>query len=219
MNASAPLAVVLATLLWAGLAAAASDFDLLDINEGELRFLTEPPATQPHLQSTHVQISEESLKTGWVRVKQCHYRLDRVKAMQVVFAKGRVRDLKILRADNIARVWVEQDSVQLEDIGEDAVLCILSENRSLKIDAPGGGYEWHGGPYMRRFLDGYFPMHLKLAVDYPAARLRLVAIEPPVVQLKAVSLPGHVHLDLLFEGRLEVSLHFAAAPASPGIGW
>lgn len=213
-------AAVIAGLLCSGTALAAlSEFELLDINEGELRFLSEPPATPPHLQSTHVQISEESLKTGWVRVKQCHYRLDQVRAMQVVFAKGRVRDLKILRADNIARAWVEEDSVQLEDIGENAVLCILSENRSLETDTTHGSYEWHGGPYMRRFLDGYFPMHVKLAVDYPAARLRLTAIEPPAVRLKTVSLPGHVHLDVLFEGRLEVSLRFAAVPAPHGLGW
>lgn len=207
------------SLLWAGSAGAASDFDLLDINEGELRFLAEPPVQPPHLQSTHVQISEESLKTGWVRVKQCHYRLDRVRAMQVVFAKGRVRDLQILQADNIARAWVEADSVQLEQVGPDAVLCILSENRSFEVHGHDGGYEWHGGPYMRRFLDGYFPMHVKLAVDYPAARLRLTAIEPPAVKLKAVTFPGHVRLDVLFEGRLDIHLRFAAVSGSPGLGW
>lgn len=207
-------------LLWAGGAGAVSDFDLLDINEGELRFLTEPPAPPPPLQSTHVQISEDSLQTGWVRVKQCYYRLDPVAAMQVVFAPGRVRHLQILSAHHIARAWVEENSVQLEQVGRDAVLCILSENRSLAANGPEGGYVWRGGPYLRRFLDGYFPMHVKLAVDYPAARLRLTAIEPPAVKLKAVTLPGHVHLDVLFEGRLDVNLRFAAAPGSPGgLGW
>lgn len=218
MTAAVRTAVLLG-LLWAGPTGAVSDFDLLDINEGELRFLTEPPAQPPHLQSTHVQISEESLKTGWVRVKQCHYHLDRVRAMQVVFAKDRVRDLQILQADNIARAWVEQNSVQLEQVGPDAVLCILSENRSFQANGPDGGYEWHGGPYMRRFLDGYFPMHVKLAVDYPAARLRLTAIEPQAVKLKAVTFPGHVRLDVLFEGRLDIHLRFAAAPDNPGLGW
>ncbi len=216
---AATRSAVIVGLLWAGGAGAVSDFDLLDINEGELRFLAEPPAQPPHLQSTHVQISEESLKTGWVRVKQCHYRLDRVGAMQVVFAKDRVRDLKILRADNIARAWIEENSVQLEQVGQNAVLCILSENRSFMTTEPDGGYEWRGGPYMRRFLDGYFPMHVKLAVDYPVARLQLIAIEPPAVKLNAVTFPGHVRLDVLFVGRLEVNLRFVAAAGSSDPGW
>ncbi len=53
-----------------GVALSASDFDVLDINEGELRFLTEVPAKLPHLQSTHVIVNEESLETGWLRVTQ-----------------------------------------------------------------------------------------------------------------------------------------------------
>src|SRR3989338_8140805 len=49
---------------------AADEFDIFDINEGELRFLERPPEKSPHLHSTHVFISEESLKTGWVTAKQ-----------------------------------------------------------------------------------------------------------------------------------------------------
>lgn len=209
-----------ALLAFAAVALSASDFDVLDINEGELRFLTEAPNDLPHLQSTHVILNEESLKTGWLRVRQCHYHLAPVNAMQVLFRRDRVRDIKILQADNIERAWVEGPSVQLTNVGKDAVVCIESENRSLERNGADGTYEWTGGPYLRRFLDGYFPMHVKIAIDYPANALQVQSIEPAPLRLRAVTVPGHVRMDALFEGRLVINVQFAPAdPTKTGIGW
>ena len=199
---------------------AADEFDIFDINEGELRFLERPPENPPHLHSTHVFISEESLKTGWVTAKQCHYNLDQVSALQVVFNKRRVRRIEILQADNIGRAWVEGASIQVTHVGKHAVLCILSENFAIKHNPAEHTYEWHGGPYMRRFLDGYFPMQVKLAIDYPADRIRLESIEPGTLRFKTVAHPGLIRLDALFEGRLDITIRFADTGApKQGIGW
>ncbi|MEK7796443.1 MAG: hypothetical protein AAB315_03215, partial [Pseudomonadota bacterium] len=192
---------------------AADEFDIFDINEGELRFLERPPEKAPHLHSTHVFISEESLKTGWVTAKQCHYNLDQVSALQVVFSPRRIRRIEILQADNIGRAWVEGASVQVTHVGKNAVLCILSENFAIKHNTVERTYEWHGGPYMRRFLDGYFPMQVKLAIDYPADRIRLESIEPGTLRFKTVAHPGLIRLDALFEGRLDITIRFADADA------
>lgn len=214
------LLLLLTGMLLAAPALAADDFDLLDINEGELRFLERPPEKSPHLHSTHVFISDESLKTGWVTAKQCHYHLDQVSALQVVFNKRRVRRIEILQADNIERAWVENASVQVTNIGKNAVLCILSENRAIKRDAADGTYEWHGGPYMRRFLDGYFPMQVKLAIDYPPDLVRLESIDPGALRFKTVAQPGLIRLDALFEGRLDITIRFIDTSAPKrGIGW
>ena len=199
---------------------AADEFDIFDINEGELRFLERPPEKAPHLHSTHVFISEESLKTGWVTAKQCHYNLDQVSALQVVFSPRRIRRIEILQADNIGRAWVEGASVQVTHVGKNAVLCILSENFAIKHNTVERTYEWHGGPYMRRFLDGYFPMQVKLAIDYPPDRLRLESIDPGTLRFKTVAQPGLIRLDALFEGRLDITIRFADTDApKQGIGW
>ena len=199
---------------------AADEFDIFDINEGELRFLERPPEKAPHLHSTHVFISEESLKTGWVTAKQCHYNLDQVSALQVVFSPRRIRRIEILQADNIGRAWVEGASVQVTHVGKNAVLCILSENFAIKHNTVERTYEWHGGPYMRRFLDGYFPMQVKLAIDYPPDHVRLESIEPGTLRFKTVAHPGLIRLDALFEGRLDITIRFADAGApKQGIGW
>ncbi len=208
-----------AAVVWTS-ALAADEFDIFDINEGELRFLDRPPDTPPHLHSTHVFVTEDSLTSGWVTAKQCHYHLDQVSALQVVFNKRRVRNIRILQFDNIGRAWVEGASVQVKNVGKDAVLCILSENLAIKRNESERTYEWHGGPYMRRFLDGYFPMQVKLAIDYPADRLRLESIDPGTLRFKTVANPGMVRLDALFEGKLDITIRFADTGTPPsGIGW
>lgn len=220
MRSFRALLLVLTGALFVPPVLAADEFDLLDINEGELRFLERPPEKSPHLHSTHVFISEESLKTGWVTAKQCHYNLDQVSALQVVFNPRRVRRIDILQVENIERAWVEGASVQVTNIGKNAVLCILSENFAIKHNAADGTYEWHGGPYMRRFLDGYFPMQVKLAIDYPPDRVRLESIDPGTLRFKTVAQPGLIRLDALFEGRLDIAIRFADTSApKQGIGW
>jgi hypothetical protein len=189
------------------------------INEGELRFLPEAPARPPHMQLSHIAITEDSLKTGWIRMKQCHHHLGPTPALQVVFHRGRVRNIQILETRQIGKAWVEGASVQLTEVGKDAVLCVLSENRSLRRNEVSGEYEWHGGPYMRRFFDGYFPMFVKVTLDYPVNALEVRSIEPVPLKLRAVTAPGQLRLDALFEGRLDVYVRFTPRNVPPGIGW
>lgn len=188
--------------------AAATDPD--DINEGQLRFVDPAPSEDLYTQTKHITLSADSLASGWVASKQCHYRLDPVPALQVVFAPDRVRRLRIVQADNIGRARVEGSSVQLDQVGEAAVLCLVNESRVLEPDVLTGGYTLRLGPFMRRFLDGYFPLHIKLAIDYPPDRLRLTAIQPDELGRHARHLPGSVRIDAIFEGRLDLSLHFDA---------
>lgn len=181
-----------------------------DINEGELRFLTAPPAEPPHRHSKHLTITRESLKTGWVRNEQCHYNLDRVPAMEIVFGKGKVRGLKVLRAQNIERVWVENNSIQMTNIAADAFVCLASENHILKYDEA-SGFTLLSGPFMRRFLDGYFPMKVDLIVNYPADLLKFKEVEPLVLNSTARSSPGQIQISALFEGKLTIAMRFTSS--------
>jgi hypothetical protein len=203
----------------AALLAADEEISPDKINEGDLHFLAEAPARPPHLQSSHIAITDDSLKTGWIRMKQCHHHLGPTPALQVVFHRSRVRNLQILETQHVGRAWIEGSTVQLTDVGKDAVLCILSENRSLRRNELTGEYEWHGGPYMRRFFDGYFPMFVRITIDYPLNALRVRTIAPAPLKLRAVDSPGQLRVDALFEGRLDVYVQFTPLDVSPGIGW
>ena len=187
--------------------------------DDELQFLVKPPKIPPHKHTVHITITNDSLKTGWVLNKQCHYNLARVPALEVVFRKGGVRNLRISRADNIKKAWVENSTVQLVNIGKNAVLCISSETRTFKFNTLSGTYAWHGGPYMKRFLDGYFPMHLNLAVDYPPSKLKMLSMDPAALKSRAVNLEGHISLNTMFVGRLSVRLKFRPIDKKEGIGW
>ena len=129
--------------------------------------------------------------------------------MEVVFAPGQARALKIARAENIEKAWVEDGSVQLKNVGPNAVLCIHSENRILEHDPSTGTYLLTSGPYTCRFLDRYFPIRVSLQLDYPAQLLSLKEIGPSDIQSHATLLPGQVRLDAWFEGRLVMRLRFA----------
>lgn len=178
-----------------------------DINEGELHFLRETPKTPPHRHTKHLTINADSLTGGWVVNRQCHYELDQVSAMEIVFGKDRVRKLKVVRSQHIERVWIEGASVQMTNIGADAFVCVESENKIFERDL-GDAYVLKSGPYMRRFLDGYFPMKVDLTVDYPANLLTVTGIEPQELKATSTLAPGRVTINALFEGRLMVSLHF-----------
>jgi hypothetical protein len=72
---------------------------------------------------------------------------------------------------------------------------------------------------MRRFLDGYFPMHVQLVLDYPESLLRLQTIEPVALKFHMLNNPGQVRFDALFEGRLDVEVRFVTADGARGLGW
>lgn len=198
-------------LLIAGALAPAQPCHAFDreINEGELRFLESVPAGALFHQHKQLRISVESLKTGWISDHQCYYNLDPVAALEVVFGAGRVRAIKVTRTENIERAWVDGPSVQLKNVGARAVLCLDSENRALERDPESGLYVLRSGPYMRKFLDGYFPMRVSIHLQYPEEWLSVNSLEPFDLPGRNASGPGTLQVNALFEGRLTVVARFA----------
>ena len=83
---------------------------------------------------------------------------------------------------------------------------------------PGGGYRLRNGPYMRRFLDGYYPMEVSIRIRYPAQLMALQTFEPaPQPGFILHTAPGEIELDARFEGRLQTRFDFClrSAPDCP----
>jgi len=181
---------------------------LTDINDGTLEFLAAPPTDPYPRQVSHSTVTVESLRTGWVRNEQCFHNLDPAGAMQVVYRPGRVRKLEVVSFERIGKAWVEENSVQLEDVLRDSILCVRSENAALYIDNDDSFY-FGAGPFMRRFLDGYFPMEVNMTLDYPDREVAFDYVKPPATDGGRVSLsPGRLTYQALFEGRLQVLVRF-----------
>jgi hypothetical protein len=188
------------------------DMDLKEriasVSDGDLRFVSPERAARSHRHVNHIRIDSRSLAEGWIQLTQCHENIDAVRAAQILFNAETIRDLEVVSSERIGRAWVDGHSVQLTDISPEAKLCIRGETRAL-FPLGEGRYRLRNGPYMRRFLDGYYPMQVALNVSYPEDRLALVDHQPtsqPGFEVRAAS--GHVAVDAAFEGRLFTCLDF-----------
>jgi len=212
---------VLTTLFWrslllpfvlsATLVQAAGDLTFesaTDVNEGTLNFLQTPPAKPIHHHQNVFRIDAESLDSGWVPLLQCHDNLDAVPRAQITFREGFVRDLKLDAFSRIDSAWIEGASVQLVNVQPGARLCLSALTRALRHTG-NGYYNLYSGPYMRKFLDGYYPMRVTLDIQYPPHRLKLLDISPPEQPgFQHVESPGSIHLDGVFEGELSTLIQF-----------
>lgn len=180
------------------------------VNEGELVFLRTPPAKPVHHHHNVLTLDEQTLATGWGTLEQCHDHLDRVPATQIVYRQNRVRDIEIVSRHGIGHAWVEGPTVQLKDIGDGARICVRLKSRVLSRNSD-GTYHVNSGPFMRRFLDGYYPMHVSMTVHLATPRLRFLDITPAAQEGFEVRVGRRqVAFDTWFEGRLQILMRFTA---------
>jgi hypothetical protein len=178
------------------------------VNEGDLEFLLTPPATSVHHHINRIQISEDSLHSGWVELLQCHRQLDPVPHLEIVYHPRRIRHIKLLRAENIGSSRVVGSNIVLREVGQNASICLQAETQSLHPTGQ-GGYQLRNGPYMRRFLDGYYPMLLTLQVDYPAELIGFTAMRPfPDDSGHRQQRNGRVYWNGWFQGKLFTEIDF-----------
>jgi len=179
------------------------------VNEGELVFLKEKPQKSIHHHYSQMIILENSLKDGWVKMRQCHNNMDVFSQVQIVFKSGVVKDIKVSNSKNIGKAWVEGATVQLEDVMKGASICIEGFSKALTMNDD-GSYTLHNGPFMRRFLDGYYPMHVSLDVEYQGTGLKLDEISP-IIQDGFHLNSNRVRLgvDAWFEGKLRTKIRFS----------
>lgn len=178
------------------------------VNEGNLHFLEQAPNAPVHHHRNRIVLSESSLVDGWATLEQCHSHIDAVPSSQIAYNADRIRNLRITRAENIGRAWVEAHTVQMENISANATLCIEAQTQALSPDGQ-GGFQLKNGPYMRGFLDGYYPMRVSMTVSLQAPGLVFRDIEPaPQPGFKVSTSDREVLFEALFEGRLNTLMRF-----------
>ncbi len=180
----------------------------IEVNEGELVFLRPHSHQAIHHHHNHIVLPHSSFNDGWVQLYQCHKHIDQVPEAQILFQKNRVRGLTIVSMINIGEAWVEDYTVQLRNIGPSATLCVSVFSKSLVANQD-GTYSLKNGPFMRRFLDGYYPMHVTMEVEVPQDCLQLLWITPPQQDgFQVKSELNRVSIDTWFEGRLSTEITF-----------
>jgi hypothetical protein len=175
-------------------------------NRGTLNFLGDTLDGRVHHHENQITVAASSLDDGWVSLRQCHRDIDRVSRAQILYNAATTRDIEIESQSNIEETWVEGASVQLRRIQPDAELCIRARSQMLKI-LDDGSYALENGPFMRRYLDGYFPMRVTVAVNWGDLGLTLARSEPESQPGFLVTESEHgVIIDATFEGRLTTVL-------------
>jgi hypothetical protein len=183
-----------------------------EVNEGELTFLATPPAKPVHHHQNYIRITPDSLISGWTELEQCHDHMDAVPESQITFREGFVRNLRVIESSGIGKAWVEGPTVQLQDVAPGAHLCLAAQTRALN-NSGGGYFTLNNGPYMRKFLDGYYPMRVSMQVEYPKQLLQVIDVSPeeqPGFHMSQKA--GLVNIEALFEGELRTQIQFERLP-------
>lgn len=183
-----------------------------EVNEGQLTFLAKAPKANLHHHRNSITIKPQSLLDGWIQVQQCHSNLDQVPAAEVLFNKDTIRHITIVSYQHIDKAWVEGSTVQMQNIRANAVLCLQAESRALHANKD-GSFSLRNGPFMRRFLDGYFPLQLSMELDYAGTGLTLASMSPsPQTGFRVTQANDHIHIEALFEGKLHTEFRFTRKP-------
>ncbi len=180
------------------------------VNDGKLEFLPEPPpAPVLHLHNA-LTVDRESMENGWVALEQCYSHLDPVSNTEVVYRYKSIRDLRVTSSRNIDKLRVKGQSVELDNVGRNARLCVQAEVRIFYRNTD-GTFSLRNGPFHRRFLDGYFPYHVTLKIEYPPGLLTPVKTEPAAQPgFKLTRSAGTILVDTYFEGILNTEIVFQA---------
>ncbi len=188
----------------------ADDHSTRQVNEGDLEFLQEPQEGRVLQTRNRLTIIPSSLHTGWIRLYQCQSNIDPVDAVQIMYRYHGLRNLRVTSSSGMKRAWVKDNSVQMEQVEAWGEVCIRAEVQVLKSDAE-GGYTLQSGPFHRRFLDGYYPVHLDYRIRWPAGLLQLESVEPEMQQGFPIRVrPGELAIDTLFEGKLTIKSRWRA---------
>ena len=183
----------------------AQEQQALEVNEGQLQLLDRPPEAASHHHQNRLLITTRSLSDGWVTMYQCHSDLDAVPATQIVYKDGSIRNIEVLSSQNIGSVRVEGHSLQLKDIEEESEICISADKKALSHE--NDRYYLRLGPFMRRFLDGYYPMHVQVEVCYPPF-LQLVDSSPVKAITRSRRNTAYAEIHIWVVGKLEIELVF-----------
>lgn len=179
-----------------------------EVNEGSLTFLSDQPAKPIHHHQNKIRITPDSLASGWTDLIQCHDNLDAVPRAQITFREGYIRELRVTEARSIGQAWIQGPTVQLRDVTPGARLCLAAQTRALK-NMGNGFFNLFNGPYMRKFLDGYYPMQVSLSIEYPEKQLNIVDVSPPDQKgFAVIQKPGLLSINTIFEGELRTLIQF-----------
>lgn len=179
----------------------------------ELTFLLDEPDQTPHHHQNQITLSASSLENGWVDLRQCHNDVAPIRRMVIVYNEQTIDALRVESTRNTASARAEDDRVDLRGVEKDAEVCVTARIKIVEDEGGGGVYRPESSPFVRRFLDGYFPMRVTMAVSWGDLDLRLEETEPAAQEgFEVASSDYGMIFDTLFEGELNTLVRLRKNP-------
>lgn len=177
------------------------------INDGQLNFIKANPKKNIFHSVINITVDQNSIDNGWTKLTQCYSNLDPIHRTAVTYRKNLVKNLKVLSSKNIKHAKVSGNKVLLKDVTKEASLCIGATARNFYQNED-KSFSLVNGPYHRKFLDGYYPYHLKLNIHY-SPNLKFSFNTPkPQAGFQVKHLTNSLLIDTVFEGRLKTEFRF-----------
>jgi hypothetical protein len=197
--------LLLSTLLYWSASALALEFSDIAA-EGQIKYLRERPDPGAYSYESRVKITAASLESGSVQIATCHYQLDPIRKVVIVFNPNRIQAIAVKSIDKMASAEVKNNQVVLTDVERGASICIDLQSKAL--DQVGSGqYRLNAGPLMRRYLDGYLPMAAKIRVDWPTNMLIVEKTAPSEKEgIQVVQGNDGVQLEMIFAGKMTAQI-------------
>ena len=177
------------------------------VNDGQLTFLTSSTKKNIFNSVINIFVDQKSIDDGWTKLTQCYSNLDPIHRTAVVYRKNLIKNLTVLSSKNIKGTNVSDNKVFLKDVSKNAMLCIGASARNFYQNKD-RTFSLVNGPYHRKFLDGYYPYHLKLNINF-IPKLKFSYALPkqqPGFQVQQDS--RALFIDTIFEGRLKTEFRF-----------
>ncbi len=189
-----------------------SNLDAMTVSSEKLKW-TDKASKDNYWLKNSLKINSQSLKTGWLEFSQCHYQLDPVPKIEVSYNPKHTRNLKILSYQDIEKATALDNRVVLMNVKRGAQICIKGESQTLKL--MDNHFSLQRGPYMRKFLDGYYPMIVEESIELNSVNARLAKQTPirPISSIRpakpqTASKPNHYDFNYAFEGQLKPYYEF-----------
>ena len=180
----------------------------VQVDEGQLVFLSAKPEKPVLHAITELTIKQQSIISSWVNLSQCYKHLDPVASTAVVYQYQSMKNLRILSTQNIGSANVVNQTIELENVLPDAQLCIAAEVKIFNRLSD-NTFSLVNGPYHRKFLDGYFPYHISLSIHYPESKLKIIGTSPaPQSGFQVKSDENKIMFDSVFAGKLTIEAIF-----------
>lgn len=184
------------------------DADITEKNEAKLKFIKPPSNSQPLHSINKLIISQESIDDGWVDLHQCYRHLDKLPEVDITYYYRSIKNLTLISKKNIDSAILKDQSITLKNIKDNAEICISAEVRVF-YQNPDQSFSLVNGPYHRRFLDGFYPFHVSLNIQYPDQLLSLQETFPkPTQNFSVTNINNKLLIETYFEGILNIEVRF-----------